>query len=92
LLDLVRTLDTGFTNSFLQELGHFESNLEELSLLLVLFDHPISWVSSISLNERSVRVTTHLLELVSESRGKHVGEELECDREKEFHERDDEED
>jgi hypothetical protein len=38
LLDLVRTLDTGFTNSFLQELGHFESNLEELSLLLVLQD------------------------------------------------------
>lgn len=34
--DLVGRFDTRLTDSLLEELGHFESNLEQLALLLIL--------------------------------------------------------
>ena len=86
LLEGVRTKDvyvrfeTGFAQGFLKELGHLESHPEELALFLFLN-------TKLSIGrDSSRRGCTDSSKLVLKGRGKHVGEQLECDREKQLHE------
>ena len=82
--DMSVRLEAGLTKRLLKEFGHLEPHTEELAGLFFLWGR----ARVRSRSRRDENTGTRSCELVLKRRGKHVGKELEGNREQELHERD----
>lgn len=86
MLDFVGGFDSGLAKGFLKELGHLDTDLEQLALLLVLTAYTMS-VNKRACLLREWSCLAHFFMLVSKGRREHVGKQFESDGQEQLHER-----